>query len=874
MPLQEKKTTSKKRSTTSKTKSMRVNQVWKIGKVIDKGYNIQALDTSTGKKTYVHNLDYTFGDYVKVLNVDSKKKEIVARFLTTEEVVEYKEQKKNASSTTKKRHGLPVTKSKRTKTTRKIQRGYNYARESSVARNRGEDVVGSARHLWWQFKDKSLEELEEMGVAFKLINKKQLLPELSIEDERAKGKSAGHIYYRKVVYSSITASPPDTKEAREYYKREVELILKFLDESDTFTELQHSLQDYFFTKELSERKTFKDIMSQRMVNVMFASDSWRAPSEAVRKHCSHARSLESVADEPITYPKYHGYGASRSQYGTTEVPNRKSNEADYKRLEEALQTTSKKKKTNPLITDLKNWRTMMLQEHGDYQEKRFDYRTAKSTLDKTMQDYKLRAFQWGNSVTDQDRKPYARLAYGSFHDLAKQMRMNKEDISMGGNLALAIGARGKGAALAHYEPPQRIINLTNNKGNGSIAHEYAHFIDHMMHRASNKHKVGKVGLATREGYLRFNNDDLNYDVRKKWLKLRELIASSEFRRKCAFSAYYNSMHECFARAFESYMGDRVTDNPYLVHQTALGKGDESNPFYKMLGIIYPQGGERYQINEAFDEFFEAMEGQWYKFYLSLDEANEKDKETAYVKPKPKPKPKETPLPFPKPKPTERKTVIPKHEFYYGTDKKYHIIHEATRYDKKDTAYTLNEITEYIIKNDLPREQFNLSGGNIGRGYIDKVYANILEKTKGYPNVFSLWYNRELEFLKTEFEYYKARNLVGFAASKSLQIQKFREKYSLESESKPKPKPKHKPQVERKQTYRINNNDVYFDYETYRDSSNKWKQAWRRVASWNGLYKLWKVRDGSMPRARTLLEELDKNEQPKPKKEKDEDIFHI
>jgi len=51
---------------------------------------------------------------------------------------------------------------------------------------------------------------------------------------------------------------------------------------------------------------------------------------------------------------------------------------------------------------------------------------------------------------------------------------------MNGRLAVAIGARGKGsagfgkAASAHYEPVERVINLTKMKGGGSLAHEWFH----------------------------------------------------------------------------------------------------------------------------------------------------------------------------------------------------------------------------------------------------------------------------------------------------------------------------------------------------------------------------------------------------------------
>jgi len=53
-------------------------------------------------------------------------------------------------------------------------------------------------------------------------------------------------------------------------------------------------------------------------------------------------------------------------------------------------------------------------------------------------------------------------------------------LSRRGNLSIALGARGKGKACAHYEPGLRVINLVRSHGDGSLAHEVAHLMDHML----------------------------------------------------------------------------------------------------------------------------------------------------------------------------------------------------------------------------------------------------------------------------------------------------------------------------------------------------------------------------------------------------------
>ena len=74
------------------------------------------------------------------------------------------------------------------------------------------------------------------------------------------------------------------------------------------------------------------------------------------------------------------------------------------------------------------------------------------------------------------------LAAG-FADLADVLGIKDEQISLNGRLALAVGARGHGSALAHYEPVERVINITKFKGGGSLGHEWFHSFDNMIAEA-------------------------------------------------------------------------------------------------------------------------------------------------------------------------------------------------------------------------------------------------------------------------------------------------------------------------------------------------------------------------------------------------------
>ena len=71
-------------------------------------------------------------------------------------------------------------------------------------------------------------------------------------------------------------------------------------------------------------------------------------------------------------------------------------------------------------------------------------------------------------------------AAAAMMDLSDIVGIDPKSLAFGGRLALAIGARGRSGALAHYEPVQRVINITKMKGGGSLGHEWFHSIDNIL----------------------------------------------------------------------------------------------------------------------------------------------------------------------------------------------------------------------------------------------------------------------------------------------------------------------------------------------------------------------------------------------------------
>ena len=90
--------------------------------------------------------------------------------------------------------------------------------------------------------------------------------------------------------------------------------------------------------------------------------------------------------------------------------------------------------------------------------------------------------EFGNWMSAKDRQVSLNYGFDALKDLAFALGIADTDISFGGKLSIAFGARGQGlsGASAHYEPDRQVINLTKMNGAGSLAHEWFHGLDDFM----------------------------------------------------------------------------------------------------------------------------------------------------------------------------------------------------------------------------------------------------------------------------------------------------------------------------------------------------------------------------------------------------------
>lgn len=147
-----------------------------------------------------------------------------------------------------------------------------------------------------------------------------------------------------------------------------------------------------------------------------------------------------------------------------------------------------------------------------------DYRQGRDIAgDDYIRDFGIKGGEFGNWLSELDRKTSLNYGYDAFCDLADALGMEKTDISLNGTLNIGFGSRGQGltGAAAHYEPLRKVINLTKMNGAGSLAHEWWHafedYISGDTHQSQMSSDLSKLPTNTRTAATELINTMLYRD---------------------------------------------------------------------------------------------------------------------------------------------------------------------------------------------------------------------------------------------------------------------------------------------------------------------------------------------------------------------------
>lgn len=239
------------------------------------------------------------------------------------------------------------------------------------------------------------------------------------------------------------------------------------------------------------------------------------------------------------------------------------------------------------------------------------------TPEQFQETFGFRGVEFGTWVENKSRQENLNNAYDALMDMAETLNLPPRALSLNGSLGLAFGARGRGgknAPLAHYEPVKVVINLTKNKGAGSLAHEWFHSLDNYLGR---KTKPSATSMMTHD-FDKNGQENISPELIDGFQLVSNVISQSGLEERCKNldkrreKEYWTLPEEQMARAFEVYLREKLKErgiqNDYLVNyrsEESWAKATE-NGFQMENTYPYPSATEISDIKAAFDYLFDSI----------------------------------------------------------------------------------------------------------------------------------------------------------------------------------------------------------------------------------------------------------------------------
>lgn len=272
-----------------------------------------------------------------------------------------------------------------------------------------------------------------------------------------------------------------------------------------------------------------------------------------------------------------------------------------------------------------------------------------------MNTYKFNALEFGNWVNQVRRLDFCLNMVAGLYDLQNVLKFKNNNL--GFNLIeISFGARGMAKAYAHYEPAQKVINLTRDRrvdkfvndqsihvddantykaiseylrkdlsGYGSFAHEYGHALDYILAEKYTKENRSLSGGAENlfsfkkpvEAYKHFNSVCKNgNDLQDNFKNCFEAFLftkgkpTSFYKRVYMYaekkSDYWSRFNEIWARIFETYIAYKLYQKgvkDFVLNRGGKGKYRDEDKNYLNY---YPSFGELGKHVKKVDRFVETI----------------------------------------------------------------------------------------------------------------------------------------------------------------------------------------------------------------------------------------------------------------------------
>jgi hypothetical protein len=326
-----------------------------------------------------------------------------------------------------------------------------------------------------------LAELEEQDpdAAARSLNKELMWPKPSVQAWRDAGRSAGWVSLARSTWEGIAGKPAlFTAESRRDYLYGLEMIRDLVECSESEEQLADRLGGL-----RASALRIKDLE-------YYGRDRNNEVTDYDHTITAYLRSMGRIADWLVGKSKIRGVTAYGLMWHAKRGNWPQSEEERWDVINDQWGEKSRKPRPKPTAGTgdaSDKWHPLtpkVYERKGDVEP--IIIHTAADYLSL----FGLRGVEFGNWMEDAASQVHVNRCAEAFVDLADTLGLKRRDVSLNGRLALAFGARGTGSASAHYEPGKCVINLTKLGGAGTLAHEWAHSLDDILHRVEPECTVG------------------------------------------------------------------------------------------------------------------------------------------------------------------------------------------------------------------------------------------------------------------------------------------------------------------------------------------------------------------------------------------------
>lgn len=405
------------------------------------------------------------------------------------------------------------------------------------------EKIGGARKDEWAARGLTSADMEGMNAREiqKYAKKERVWKRPNWEQAVADGGDRGLLYAQNEIYKSLNATPSsafsyrnkseaDILAAAKLYADEITEIRKMAENAKTAEDFKNMGTKWITEKGYAELKNGRLTWTDKYYRspALYGSNYLVAVDKmAQRFNILGERALMEGFGVPSDSKLPRGYEIRKtadSFYGSkAETGNYYIVKGNYRvavgfnTIEEAI--AYGKEHFGTAATAAKAGKQRYVPEQlSEVHREGLDYRQGRDIAgDDYIRDFGIKGGEFGNWLSELDRKTSLNYGYDAFCDLADALGMEKTDISLKGTLSIGFGSRGLGlsGAAAHYEPLRKVINLTKMNGAGSLAHEWWHafedYISGDTHQSQMSSDLSKLPTNTRTAATELINTMLYRD---------------------------------------------------------------------------------------------------------------------------------------------------------------------------------------------------------------------------------------------------------------------------------------------------------------------------------------------------------------------------